>query len=174
MIALFPFDLLALFKYLTLNKKWLPFVIVVVLGLALFFVRRVQDNKQPGPVKKTETAERKTKDPASGPDRNRGFDRRVSYIEYTKHAKCRMECREISQAEVEEIMRNGTINYKKSDVNARPCPTYALEGTTKDDQRVRIVFAQCDNTTKVVTTIDLGTDWECHCPGDDDKYKNKR
>ena len=157
-----------------MNKKWLPFVIVVVLGIALFFVKKMQSKVQPPPIKRTETTTRDTKDPASGPDRNRGFDRRISYLEYTKHAKCRMDCRHISQAEVEQIMREGTINYKKSDVNARPCPTYALEGVTSDNQRVRIVFAQCDNTSKVVTTIDLGTNWECHCPGDDEKYKNKR
>ena len=84
-----------------------------------------------------------------------------------------MQCRKISQAEVEEIMQDGKINYAKSDVNDKPCPTYALEGITNDNQRVRIVFAQCDFKTKVVTSIDLDTDWECHCPGDDDKYKNK-
>jgi hypothetical protein len=25
----------------------------------------------------------------------------------------------------------------------------------------------------VVTTIDLNTDWECHCPGDDSKHQNR-
>ena len=55
-------------------------------------------------------------------NRNRGFDRRISFIEYTEHAKCRMQCRKISQAEVEEIMQDGKINYNKSDVNAKPCP----------------------------------------------------
>ena len=84
-------------------------------------------------------------------NRNRGFDRRISYIEYTEHAKCRMECRKISQAEVQEIMQEGKINYTKSDVKDKPCPTYALEGITHDDQRVSIVFAQCDLKTKVVT-----------------------
>ena len=78
-----------------------------------------------------------------------------------------------SQAEVEEIMQDGKINYNKSNVNARPCPAYALEGVTKDNQRVRIVFGQCDLKTKVITVIDLETDWTCDCPGDDDKYKNK-
>lgn len=108
-------------------------------------------------------------------NRNHGFDRRISYIEYTQHAKCRMECRHISQAEVEEIMQKGKINYKKSDIDANPCPVYALEGTTKDDQRVRIVFAQCDFKSKVVTCIDLDTEWECHCPGDDgDKGSSKK
>lgn len=103
-------------------------------------------------------------------NRDRGFDRRVSYIDYSAHAKCRMKCRKITQEEVKDIMQNGNINYNKSDVNDRPCPTYALEGyTQKDNQHVRIVFAQCDNSTKVVTCIDLDQDFECHCPGDDKK-----
>nr|WP_255724350.1 DUF4258 domain-containing protein [Terrimonas ginsenosidimutans] len=154
------------------------------MGVALFFVRRSQEKGETTTVKKNEPAKvdpapgkrdgRKTTDPAGEVDRNRGFDRRVSYIEFTEHAKCRMECRKITQREVEEIMRDGKINYKKSNAQGRPCPTYALEGVTSDDQRVRIVFAQCDLKTKVVTCIDLDTDWECHCPGDDDKYKNKR
>ena len=142
-----------------MNKKWTPYLIIAVLAIILFFVKKCKADN--------------TTNPSSEVNRNRGFDRRVSYIEYTEHAKCRMQCRKISQAEVEEIMRDGKVNYAKSDVNDRPCPTYALEGITKDDQRVRIVFAQCDLKTKVVTSIDLDTKWECNCPGDDDKYKNK-
>jgi hypothetical protein len=152
-----------------LNRKWIPYIIILVLGVILFFVKRCDTGK----TRPDNTREKKT-DPASGVNRNHGFDRRISYIEYTQHAKCRMQCRKISQAEVEQIMKEGTVNYRKSDVDDKPCPTYALEGTTQDDQRVRIVFAQCDQKTKVVTCIDLGTDWECHCPGDDDKYKNRR
>lgn len=78
-----------------------------------------------------------------------------------------MECRQIDESEVQEIMRKGDINYRKSDVDAHPCPTYAVEGTTHDQQHVRIVYAQCDYKTKVVTVIDLDHEWECHCPGDD-------
>jgi hypothetical protein len=147
------------------NKKWLPLLIILILAVILFFVKRQQAGDTTRPEKDVTT--NKPRDKASSVNRNRGFDRRVSYIEYTEHAKCRMQCRKISQAEVEEIMREGKVNYAKSDVNDRPCPTYALEGITQDDQRVRIVFAQCDLKTKVVTSIDLDTDWECHCPGDD-------
>jgi Domain of unknown function (DUF4258) len=154
------------------NKKWLPFLIILILAVILFFVKRYQAADTTRPKKRDVTTD-KPKDPSSDVNRNRGFDRRVSYIEYTEHAKCRMQCRKISQAEVEEIMRDGKINYAKSEVNDKPCPTYALEGVTRDDQRVRIVFAQCDLKTKVVTSIDLETNWECHCPGDDAKYKNR-
>ncbi len=152
-----------------MNKKWYPFVLIAVLGIALLFIKNCG-----GSNKKSEiTTNDKIKDPASDVNRNRGFDRRISYIEYTAHAKCRMNCRHISQAEVQEIMQEGKINYNKTDVSARPCPAYALEGTTKDDQRVRIVFGQCDLKTKVITVIDLNKDWSCDCPGDDDKYKNR-
>ena len=150
-----------------LNKKWIPYIVILVLAIVLFFVRRNQQGNTP--VSQTGDAK-----PSNTVNRNRGFDRRVSYIEYTEHAKCRMRCRKITQAEVEQIMKDGKINYAKSDVNDKPCPTYALEGNTDDGQRLRVVFAQCDFKTKVVTGIDLGTDWECHCPGDDGSPVKKK
>ncbi len=145
-------------------------MLIVVLAVVLFFVKR--DTASETTDKKRVTNNNDKADP-SNINRNRGFDRRVSFIEYTEHAKCRMECRNISQAEIKEIMQDGKINYNKSNVNDKPCPTYALEGITNDNQKVRIVFAQCDFKTKVVTAIDLETDWECHCPGDDSKHKNR-
>jgi hypothetical protein len=150
-----------------MDRKWYPFILIAILGTALIFVRTCSRGK----AKPTVTNNRR--DPSSQVDRNRGFDRRISYIEYTEHAKCRMECRHISQAEVEEIMQDGKVNYYKSDLNAHPCPAYALEGVTKDNQRVRIVFGQCDEKTKVITVIDLDRDWSCSCPGDDEKYRNR-
>ena len=148
-----------------MNKKWIPWLIIVILAVVLFFVRKYSTENEPG-IKGDRSR-------TSQINRNRGFDRRVSYLEYTAHAKCRMKCRNISQAEVEEIMKDGKINYSKSDVKDKPCPTYALEGITSDNQRVRIVFAQCDLKTKVVTSIDLNTDWDCHCPGDNKASSNK-
>jgi hypothetical protein len=78
-----------------------------------------------------------------------------------------MQCREITESEVEDIMQNGKIDYKKSDLQNTRCPRYALEGVTKDNQRVRIVYAQCNESTTVVTVIDLEKDHECNCPGED-------
>lgn len=148
-------------------KKAIPFIILVVAAGAVLIIKHYSANHS---VSKTTSGR---KDPSQEVNRNHGFDRRVSYLEYTEHAKCRMDCRHITQAEVQEIMRIGTINYRKSNANGTPCPTYAVEGTTSENQRLRIVFAQCDYKTKVVTCIDLGAEWQCHCPGDDDKYDNR-
>ena len=141
-------------------KEWIPLVLIIIMGLIIFLVRA---NKR---------GDQEISSPAST-NRERGFDRQVSFIEYSKHATCRMQCRGISRSEVEAIMKEGKINYKKSDLKNARCPRYALEGTTIDDQEVRIVFAQCEKSTVVVTAIDLDTGFTCSCPGDDDKNKNR-
>ncbi len=84
-------------------------------------------------------------------------------LQYTKHARCRMDCRHISEKEVKEILRKGRINHRKSKPADYPCPSYALEGVTSDRQEVRIVFAACDRKTKVITTIDLENEYQCNC-----------
>lgn len=156
-----------------MNKKWAPYLLILLMVVAIIVIKLVKGKDEPSPKPKTTTTN--PKDPASNPtNRDKGFDRRTSYLEYSNHAKCRMQCRKISRAEVEEIMRDGKINYNKSDLQNARCPRYAVEGVTQDDQRVRIVYAQCNEKTTVVTVIDLETDFECSCPGDDDKYKNRR
>jgi len=142
-----------------MRSKSIPYIFLAVLAIAVFALRRCR-NGEVSQQTSSSTTEK-------GVNRDRGFDRRTSYLEYTKHAQCRMDCRHIDSSEVEEIMRTGVINYRKSDVDAHPCPTYAVEGMTHDQQHVRIVFAQCDYKTKVVTTIDLDHEWQCACPGDD-------
>ena len=86
---------------------------------------------------------------------------------YTKHARCRMDCREITEEEVEQILAAGTINEgrsKEADEEAKGnCPTFALEGKTSDGQQVRIVFGACEKITKVITAIDLGAEHTCNC-----------
>ena len=79
MISLIFLIQLFLTKRLTVNRKWLPLLLIVVLEIILFFVRRytgisaVKDGSQ---VIKGDQAKH------SKVDRNRGFDRRVSYLEY--------------------------------------------------------------------------------------------
>jgi len=82
---------------------------------------------------------------------------------YTKHAKCRMACRHINEAEIKEVLTENHINQRKSNAESKPCPTFAYEGYSKDNQHLRIVIAKCDNTWKVVTCIDLGNEFECDC-----------
>jgi hypothetical protein len=153
-------------------RKAAPMILVAILAALLFVIRQCKHEASPG-SRATVTNNKDAKKDPGIIDRDKGFDRRISYLEYSKHATCRMECRRVSKEEVEEIMQDGKINYNKSDLQTARCPRYALEGTTYQNQKLRIVFAQCNEKTEVVTVIDLDTEWSCNCPGDDKKFDNR-
>lgn len=83
-------------------------------------------------------------------------------LRYTRHGRCRMACRHISEDEVEALLREGRVDPDRTRHEGE-CVSYAVEGQTDDGQHVRIVYADCDRETRVVTTIDLGSDWPCQC-----------
>lgn len=83
---------------------------------------------------------------------------------YTRHAKCRMKCREISEDEVNHVLETGILNTNKSGEGTGQCTTYAFEGKTMDGQEIRVVLGNCPKTTKVITCIDLKQEHSCDCP----------
>lgn len=119
----------------------------VVLGLIVVsFIYKGKGCKMPGSLKLEELAYQK--------------------LEYTLHGECRMTCRNITSEELKEILKNGKVNYDKSEVHGEPCPTYAVEGTTTTNKQLRIVIADCDTISRVVTAIDLNLEKEeegCDC-----------
>ena len=90
------------------------------------------------------------------------FERHVELV-LTKHARCRMDCRHITAKEIHEILDGGTINYAKSEPDARPDPRYALEGYTAEQQRLRIIVAPEGRKLIIITCIELGVEWTCDC-----------
>ncbi len=83
---------------------------------------------------------------------------------YTKHARCRMACRHISEADIREVLREGYVNQAKSKQEEGRCPAYAIEDNRNSDGiRLRIVFAKCDQEVKVVTCIDRDDEFSCDC-----------
>jgi hypothetical protein len=107
-------------------------------------------------------------DPAS---KNKNKDQRLSLFEemqsktiiYTDHAVCRMQCRYISEEEINQAMLHGKVNESKSEPNDQPCSTYAIETETNDGQNIRVIFANCEDVVKVVTAIDLKQEHTCYC-----------
>ena len=127
-------------------------IVLLILGSLTLALKKCKDSNQIYPDRNVTTA--------SG-------DWRHHKIIYTKHARCRMECRDITEEEVEYVLANGIINDEKSKEENEEaeghCPTFALEGNTKDGQHVRIVYGACEKITKVITAIDLGNEHECNC-----------
>ncbi len=92
-----------------------------------------------------------------------GLNRKINDLVLTKHAKCRMECRDITEDEIREILHSGNINYNKSNLSDVRGATYALEGYSHDKQHLRIIFAPERDKIVVVTCIDLDKEWQCDC-----------
>lgn len=147
-------------------KKYLPYIILLVAAFLLWFIKSHQRgaNKYVKPV--TEKVEPVAPAPvnnnAGAAENNSPIDRTPEHLIYTKHARCRMECRHIDETEVQEILKDGVINYKKVEEDERG-KSYPLEGFTHDKQHVRIVFAPKRNDLVVVTVIDLEREWPCDC-----------
>lgn len=143
-------------------KKYLPYIILLAAALVLFYIKKYQRGvKQPvqnvdqiihtDPVLPSNTTA--TSEP---------FDRKNRHLIYSKHAKCRMECRHIDESEVIEVLEEGKLNYNKIEASDKG-KSYPLEGVTHDKQHVRIVFAPKKENLVVVTVIDLDNDWPCDC-----------
>lgn len=82
---------------------------------------------------------------------------------FTRHAKCRMACRHITEENIREVLREGHVNAEKSQADKVRCPTFAIEDAMSDGTQLRIVFARCPREVKVVTCIDRTHDYTCDC-----------
>jgi hypothetical protein len=81
----------------------------------------------------------------------------------TKHAKCRMACRQITEGEIRQILKDGVINYKKSGVGSQGDSTFAVEGYSQEKQHIRVVVAPENDGMVIITCIDLDREWSCDC-----------
>jgi len=144
-------------------NKVLPVLLLVVMAVMTLLIKRCNNNASVIPKKQVERQHRNVQNDAGLSEKTDKLDRTTTNLFFTKHAKCRMKCRHITQQEVKDILVNGTVNYNKSDLHDPRGPTYAIEGTTNDRQHVRIIFAPKQQHLTVVTVIDLDVEYECNC-----------
>jgi len=143
-------------------KKLLPYVLFALLGLLAIGLKRCKLNNTAVVSNTSQNGQPPKKDMTTGQPPEK-LDRNTRELYFTKHAKCRMACRHITQQEVRDILATGTINYNKSNLHNPKGPTYAMEGNTKDRQHVRIIFAPKQRHLSVVTVIDLEEEYKCNC-----------
>jgi hypothetical protein len=134
-------------------KKYLPIIALLAAALFLYWIKTKQRGETKRPSVNTEI--QATDLP---------FKREAAALVFSKHAKCRMDCRHIDEGEIKEILAKGTVNTSKI-ISGPKGVSYPLEGNTSDGQHVRVVFApKTDGKLVVVTVIDLETEFACDCP----------
>ena len=89
--------------------------------------------------------------------------RNTTHLILTNHAKCRMDCRHITEQEIKEIIHDGKVNYSKSGTGTKGDEIFALEGYSNERQHLRIVVAPEGDGLVVITCIDLDNEWQCNC-----------
>jgi len=138
-------------------KKFIPYLILLGFFIVALLVKNWREQQSEIPTENS-TSEKQAAERTSL-DVFRDAD--AEYF-FTKHARCRMECRNITQKEVKEIVRKAEVNYNKSDLQASGGAKYALEGyTSKARQHIRVIVAPKQKHLSIVTVIDLDKDWEC-------------
>jgi len=88
-----------------------------------------------------------------------------STFTFSEHAKCIMACKQITEEEVRDILKNGDVNFSESDTRGVPCPSYAIEGTSHNKKlRVLLTVFERDSTAEITTAINLeGGKDTCRC-----------
>ena len=95
-------------------------------------------------------------------NKNESF-RNLSHLILTKHVKCRMNCRNITEEEIKEILKDGRLNKAKSGIGSKGDSTFALEGYSHENQHIRVVVAPESDGLVIITCIDLEREWPCDC-----------
>jgi hypothetical protein len=148
-------------------KKALPYILLLILLVAAVMIRRCNSFKNTTDNQKEKRRTEDVRNPTEPKTDNQKASLDVfrdpsSEYYFTKHARCRMKCRHITQEEVKEIVMKANVNYNKSDLDAAQGPKYAMEGVTRNDrQHVRIIVAPKERHLTIVTVIDLDEDWNC-------------
>jgi len=141
-----------------MNKRLLPYLLLAVLAIAILLVKTFK----PQTAKTLSKVEQRND--GSNYAKSRGLNRHAAYINYTKHAICRMDCRKITEQEIKQVLQKGNINYTKSELKGADCnKKYAVDGYSNDGQHIRIVVAPCNDELTLITCIDLDKDWSCDC-----------
>ena len=103
------------------------------------------------------------------PAAREALNRHPAHFYFTRHARCRMACRHISEEDIRDIVDHGVLNLAKSETRGRPCPTLAVQGETDEGESIRVILAQCPDETRIITCYNLRREFACQCPGDERK-----
>lgn len=143
-------------------KKYLPYIFLLAAAAVFIYILKHQRGPLPEAPKVNEVISTDHYPVPNNTVDDVPIDRHTAHLIYSKHARCRMECRHIDESEVKEILEAGKLNSNKIESSDKG-KSYPLEGVTHDKQHVRIVFAPKKQSLVVVTVIDLDNDWPCDC-----------
>ncbi len=75
-----------------------------------------------------------------------------------------INCMGISNDQLKQVLKDGSVNFGKSEVHGTPYPTYAIDGKTLSGQHIRLVVIVGADTTRMISGFitDVGKS-TCKC-----------
>lgn len=139
-----------------------------IILLLLFLLISCDDLPSVNTVQNVDTPTTTVSKPTTDAPKNTMSEQDLSYkgrrLVLTKHARCRMECRELDPYEIQEVINLNNINERKSKpASGGRCESIAYEGRTRDGQMARIIVGNCEDDPIVITVIDLDNKYNCSC-----------
>lgn len=64
------------------------------------------------------------------------------------------ENKKIDTSAISKILNTGDVDFKKSDIEAKPCKIYHIEGEY-DSQKMGMIFENCDSIARLKKVFDL-------------------
>jgi len=77
-------------------------------------------------------------------------------------AKCKMDCYDISAAEIKLLLENADIDFSASDVHGKPCKTYIINNEDNSVELNQVTFQLCD-TVIILSNIEVKSKKTCDC-----------
>lgn len=85
-------------------------------------------------------------------------------IEFLNDSSCKLQCRGITENEIKEVLKNGNVDYSRSNVHAKPFARYTVEGSSNNGKLICVLADDCDTITKIISAIEVNNKTDtCKC-----------
>ncbi len=85
------------------------------------------------------------------------------HFEMSHKAACKLKCLKLTNTGFKIELQGYQVNYDLSDVHAKPCGSYFIEGKDKSKAAFELVIRDCDTITKIDDIRILDPKITCHC-----------
>ena len=83
-------------------------------------------------------------------------------LKMTEKAKCQMECLDIERKHIDELIKNGNIDFKNSKVHEKPL-IYIVEHSMEKVFEYKLTFAAADSTSTIINMERNDVKRACNC-----------
>ncbi len=99
----------------------------------------------------------------SSPNQLKMEELKLQYMVFSDKAKCQLTCLGLTEQAFKTELNKCRVNYDMTDIQAKPCGKYFVEGIKKQELKFSVLFEDCDTLSKVIELNISNKDQACDC-----------